>query len=223
MQLGMPLDDSMHNFGTKYTWGGGINVGAYYDFKNHWRAGFTYKSPMWANALEYTGTKKSGGEPVKNEFQLNLPMILGLGVSFDGIDKTVIACDVRYFDYENAKGFGGIITDGKISGLGWNSIMSVSVGVERTLTDRIKVRAGYCWNENPIPSESQFANVAAPLFMQHIMGLGVTYTFLKDFDVMVTWTHAFEAKVTGQDPGGQVSVTNKVRADSLSFGLTKRF
>jgi long-chain fatty acid transport protein len=227
MQLGMPLNNAMHNFGTKYTWAGGINAGAYYDFKNHWRAGFTFKSPMWANALEYTGTDTANGAPVKNEFQLNLPMILGMGFSFDGIDKTVIACDIRYHDYENAEGFGNIIsTSGTISGLGWNSVMSVSVGVERTLTDRIKVRAGYCWNENPIPSESQFANVAAPLFMQHVLGLGATYTFLKDFDVMVTWTHAFEAKVTGTvaaTNSGVVSVTNTVSADTLSFGLTKRF
>lgn len=224
MPFDMPVQQGMHNYGTRYTWAGGFNLGAYYDFKNNWRTGFTFKSPLWADALHFTGTDPNTGEQVARDFQFNLPMILGWGVSYTGFRKTVVALDVRYFDYENTEGFGNVIdAQGNISGLGWNSVLSVAVGVERQIGEKAKIRAGYCWNENPIPAESQFANVSAPLFMQNVVSLGATYTFLPDFDVMFAWSHAFQTSGTGMNPTGMVKVTNSVSADSLLLGLTKRF
>lgn len=219
------MGSPMHNYGTKYTWGGGFNLGAYYDFKNNWRTGFSFKSPLWADPLNFTGTSPdASGHRIESEFNLNLPMILGWGISYDGIKKTVVALDVRYFDYENTAGFGDLHdADGIVTGLGWKSILSVAIGVQREIGSKLKVRAGYCWNENPIPSESQYANVSAPLFMQNVISFGATYTFLKDFDVMAAWSHAFQVSCTGEFLDGMGTITNSVSGDSLLVGLTKRF
>ncbi len=229
MPFNQHFQNPMHNYGTRYTWAGGFNLGAYYDFKNHWRTGFTFKSPLWADALHFTGTD-TAGNPISTDFQFNLPMILGWGISYDGIKKTVVALDVRYFDYANTDGFRDTLdAGGNIVGLGWKSVLSVAVGVERTLTDRIKIRAGYCWNENPIPDAHQYMNVSAPLFMQNVVSLGATYSFMKDFDVMFAWSHAFQTDATGTfgvNMGGTAltgTVTNSVSADTLLVGLTKRF
>lgn len=230
MPFGMHTNSPMMNFGTRYTWGGGFNIGLYYDFKNHWKTGFTFKSPLWADALHFTGTDAviENGQiryvPNEQKFQFNLPWIMGWGISYSGIRKTLIALDIRYFDYENTDGFGEIHdANGTITGLGWDSVFSVSVGVERQIRDRFKIRFGYCWNENPIPSESQYANVSAPLFMQHVFSMGGTFALMKGLEVSVAWSHVFELSESGPLPGNVGVVKNTIRADTFLAGITKKF
>jgi len=222
MPFGLDAAYPMQNYGTRYTWGGGFNIGAYYDFKNHWKAGFTFKSPVWSDPLRFTGTQD--GLPTDAELAIDLPLILGWGVSYSGFRNTIIGVDIRYMDYANTKGFRDIMDDnGTVIGLGWDSVTAVSVGVERKIGDRLRVRAGYCYNTNPISSESQYANVASPLFMQHVLGLGCTVALPKSIDAHLAWTHAFHNEKTGYDPSGRVKVINTSRADTILAGITKRF
>ena len=225
MPFGLPVATPMQNYGTRYTWGGGFNIGVYYDFQNNWKAGFTFKSPVWTDSMQFTGTQP-GGRAMDTELAIDLPMILGWGVSYSGIRDTIIGVDIRYMDYGHTKGFRDIM-DGNdvVIGLGWDSVTAVSVGVERKVFERLRVRAGYCYNTNPIPSESQYANVASPLFMQHVLGLGCTVTLPKSIDAHLAWTHAFQNEKTGtfESLYGQGVVTNTSFADTLLAGVTKRF
>ena len=228
MPLGLSAASPMHNFGTRYTWGGGFNLGVYYDFKNNWKTGFTFKSPLWTKSLNFVGTSSVPVPltPTESEFGINLPLCLGWGLSYSGFKKTIIGLDVRYMDYENTRGFRDVMGPGNtISGLGWDSVMAVSVGMQYTVNDRLKLRAGYCYNTNPIPSESQAYNVSSPMFMQHVLGLGCTITLPKSIDANLAWTHAFENTKTGQfaSPGVTGTVINSVYADTIVCGITKRF
>ena len=222
MPLGLPATSPMHNFGTRYTWGGGFNLGVYYDFKNNWKTGVTFKSPLWTKSLTFIGT--NAGVPTESEFGINLPLSVGWGLSYSGFKKTVIGLDVRYMDYENTRGFRDVMdSQMNVVGLGWDSVMAVSVGMQYTVNDRLKLRAGYCYNTNPIPSESQAFNVSSPMFMQHVLGLGCTITLPKSIDANLAWTHAFENTKTGTFAGGNGTVSNSVYADTIVCGLTKRF
>jgi len=224
MSLGRDHANPLMTYGTKYVWGGGFQIGALYDFKNHFKTGFMFKSPIWAEKLYFTGTD-SEGIPDSNTFHLNLPMTLSAGISYDGIRNTIIGMDVRYFDYGNTKGFEKGVVAGKVEGLDWESIFSVNVGLERKINNRIKGRLGYCWNENPIPSRSTYANISAPMISQHVFSCGVGYTFTKDIEASVAYCHAFEVKSTGEIPLGipGSSVTNTLSADSFFAGLTKKW
>ncbi|MCL2118971.1 MAG: outer membrane protein transport protein [Planctomycetaceae bacterium] len=230
MPLGLTAGAPIDNYGTRYTWGGGFNVGLYYDLNCNWKTGFTFKSPVWTKSLQFIGTNTNANTgiitPSNPEFAIDLPMSLGWGVSYRGISNTVIGVDVRYMDYANTKGFRDIVGDnGTVIGLGWDSVWAVSTGIEHTLTDRLKLRAGYCYNTNPIPSESQHANVGSPLMMQHVLGLGCTIGLPKSLDAHLAWTHAFQKEESGlgQTAGGYVKVTNTAHADTLIAGITKRF
>ncbi|MDR0703670.1 MAG: outer membrane protein transport protein [Planctomycetaceae bacterium] len=230
MQLGQPLgaDYEVHNFGTRYAWGGGFQIGTYYDFKNHFKAGFMFKSPIWAEDLTYQGTKAVDGQVIDDKFDLNLPTTLSLGFSYDGIQDTIIGLDIRYFDYAHTAGFKKGVENGVVRGLDWDSVTSIAVGVERKLNRQLKLRMGYCWNENPIPSRSAMLNVAAPLMMQHVLSVGATYSIVKNLEFSFAYIHAFKAKTTGPFPTGMHgaplgSVTNEVSANMLSAGVAKKW
>ena len=222
MSLGSHPMNPLMTYGTKYFWGGGFQVGAYYDFQNHFKAGFMFKSPIWAEKLYFTGTD-SNDEPANAYFKLNLPMTLSAGISYDGIRNTIIGVDVRYIDYANSTGFKES-SPNIVDGLDWESVFAVCIGMERKICHRLKGRVGYSWNENPIPNRSAFTSISAPMIMQHIFSCGFSWAIVKDLEVSAAYCHAFEMKSTGPLPAGiPGTVTNVIAVNSILAGITKKW
>jgi long-chain fatty acid transport protein len=226
MSLGLDATNPLTTYGTKYIWGGGVQIGALYDFQNHFKAGFMFKSPIWAEKLYFTGMDSSMPTPKSESvnFKLNLPMTLSAGISYDGFKDTIIGMDVRYFDYANTAGLDQGIVNGTVGGLDWDSVVSINVGLERKINHRLKGRLGYVWNENPIPSRSAALCVSAPMITQHVLSCGFGYSFAKDLELSVAYSHAVYAKLSGPvTPGSPVTITNTLYGNSLFAGITKRW
>jgi long-chain fatty acid transport protein len=216
--------------GTRYTWGGGFQVGAYYKTDTCWSFGTSFKSTQWMEPFRFR-TQDSSGLPQEVSFRLDYPMLISVGAAYTGFENWTIATDVRYFNYAGTAGFnsGGFAADGSLTGLGWKDVYSVALGVQRQIGERITVRMGYCYNDNPITSEAAQFNVASPLITQQSIHLGGSYMFADNWLVSVAYVHAFENSVTGPlQPAGlpplpNTSVTSTVSADMLLAGFTKRF
>jgi long-chain fatty acid transport protein len=215
--------------GTRYAWGGGFQTGVYYTTDVGWHYGASFKSPQWMEPFRFN-TLDSAQNPQQTTFSLNYPAITSLGVSYSGWDRWVLACDVRFFDYADTLGFGhrGWGSDGALTGLDWNNVWSVALGVQRQLSDSIYVRMGYCFNDNPIDPDSATYNLASPLVIQHTLHLGLSYMFAENWTASAAYVHGFENSVTGplHSPVGIIpgaSITESSWADSLSLGFSKRF
>lgn len=215
--------------GTRYAWGGGVQVGAYYTNPNGWHFGASLKSPQWMESARYKSEDELG-RPTTVTYKLDYPLIASVGVAYSGFEKWVIAVDFRYFDYANTAGFNesGFNADGSLRGLGWESIGSMAIGVQRELNDRFFVRGGYCLNGNPVTAESATANIASPLIIKHTVHAGFSYLFADNWSAALAYSHAFENDAEGviQTADGTVPfswVSSKASADSLSVGISKRF
>ncbi len=212
--------------GTRMAWGGGFQLGAYYTTESCWNWGLSYKSPQWMEPFRFNSADELGG-PTFAEVNFDLPSIISLGTSYTGFERWLFATDFRYFDYANATGFGdqGFRPDGAVAGLGWKSVFSVSQGVQYQWSDFLTLRTGYTYNQNPISSEVTMFNVASSLIIQHWYSLGATCRWNECISTTIAWTHGFENEVSGpfQTPAGPVagtSVTTRVSADILNFGVT---
>ena len=217
--------------GTRYIWGGGFQAGVYYTTDVGWHFGASIKSPQWCEPFRYYSQDDSG-DPVITKFDLDYPMIISLGCSYSGFDKWILACDLRYFDYGNTVGFddSGFDASGAATGLGWNSIMSVGIGAQRQINEKLSVRMGYIFNENPIPSDSSAYNVASPLVLKHCVSLGASYALERNWVATFAYTCCFEESVTGLVksavypdgiPGSYVK--SSCSAHMLQAGISKRF
>ena len=209
-------------------WGAGFSLGAYYK-AGDWGFGSSYKSPQWFQSYSYNTTNELG-LPQTTEYNLDLPAIVSVGTSYKGIDRVLLAADVRYVDLANTDGFGdsGFAPNGALLGIGHQSIFAVALGTQYMLTDATSVRLGYSWSENPIPASQTSANVASPLFMQHLLSGGLSYQLTDAFSVSVAYTHGFENSSTGPIvlPGGAIpgtSITSRSSMDSIMLGATVKF
>lgn len=215
--------------GTRYAWGGGFQTGIYYTTEVGWHYGASFKSPQWMEPFRFTTTDYAQHSQITT-YHLNYPMVASLGVSYSGWERWVLACDLRYFDYAHTSGFGddGWDSNHALTGLDWNSVWSMALGVQRQVSDNLYLRMGYCYNDNPIDSDAATFNLASPLVIQHTLHLGFTYMFAENWTVSAAYVHGFENSVTGplRSPTGTVpgaSITDSSWADSLSLGFSKRF
>jgi long-chain fatty acid transport protein len=209
-------------------WGAGFTVGVYYHDQD-WGVGASFRSPQWFENLHFNSADELG-MPRDVQFALNPPMILSVGGAYTGIERCVFAADVRYLDYENAKGFGdtGFGADGSLRGIGWRSIFAVALGAQYRPTDCTSVRAGFSWNENPIRNSDTFVNVASPTITRHMGFLGASWDVTCDLTLSIAYMHAFENSVNGNivTPVGPVpgtSVRSTLSADSILFGMSVKF
>lgn len=225
--------DSLYTYpsgrGTRFGWGGGAQLGAYYITEVGWHLGASIKSPQWMERFR-VHTENELGLPQVAEYQFDLPMILSLGAAYAGIEDLVWAIDVRYLDYKNTDGFGdaGYSPHGALRGLGWSHQFAVATGVQYRLTERLAVRTGYAYNTRPFSQSETFFNVGSPLDYQHQLGVGMSWELSPCVAFHVGYTHFFEWESTGPIvlPGGAVpgsSVTNRVSAHIASLGVTVRY
>ncbi|QDT03418.1 Outer membrane protein transport protein (OMPP1/FadL/TodX) [Rubripirellula lacrimiformis] len=215
---------------TKYHWGGGFQAGMYYILNDAWHVGASYKSKAWMETFEFMGVDENGVARTLTT-EIDLPTTVSLGLGFTGFDKWLFAADARFIDYENADGFGDRASydaTGKLNGLDWSSVFALALGAQRSINDRIYLRMGYTYNQNPIQNNESFFNLASPLIYEHMLSAGGSFKLNDKVSLNAGYSHYFENAVTGPiiQPGTGAlagsSVTNTMSADFLSFGILMR-
>lgn len=209
-------------------WGGGAQAGVFYQAPADVALGFSVKSPQWFESFEYNSMTASG-LPRTLETDYEFPMILSWGASWGGVERLVLATDVRYIDYDSTSVFGdpaGFDATGAVTGLGWESIFLAAFGAQYSLTERFDVRCGYSISENPIPDGVIAFSTQAQAIHQHIVSLGGSLRLTDAVELSVAWQHLFanEAEgplytpAVGAVPGTALHVEESV--DAVIAGLS---
>src|SRR5262249_4341526 len=172
--------------------GGGFTVGVYYQ-ADGWAVGASLKSPQWLDTFRFNA-RDERGRPRDLAFHVDGPTIVSVGGAYTGLEGWTFGLDVRYIDFANTSGLEdrGFTPDGAVRGLGWRSIFAVAVGAQYRVGDKLAVRAGYSWNQSPIPDGVSFINTVAPTIVEHTVYAGLSWNVTEDFALSIAYLHAFE-------------------------------
>jgi len=211
---------------SKFHWGGGVQLGVYVELDGGLRLGASWKSKQSFEQFEWNSADEIGA-PRRLTFDFEYPMIVSAGLGYVGVERLTLAGDLRWIDYEGAKGFepAGYRADGAVTGLGWKSVWALSLGAQYELTPDWRVRGGYSYGENPIADDVAMFNVASPSITDHIVYGGLTWRVAPAWALSGTALHAFENSVRGPvvSPLGEVpgtAVQTDLSVTGFSFGLT---
>lgn len=207
--------------GTQMQWGAGAQFGAYYIVNEALRVGAAVRTPSWMRAGTYLSQDELGN-PKSVRFAWDLPLVVSGGVSYVVSESTLVALDLRYIDYAHASGWGdsGFNADGSLRGLGWNSVMSLALGVQHQLGESLLLRAGYTFNENPTPQTLTMINVAAPLHYQHELSAGGSYFLAPNVSLNAAYTFYLPHSITGPllTPAGPIPNSSVTSTESVHVG-----
>ena len=201
-------------------WGGGFKIGALFSPNCDWDIGMAYHSPHWLETLEFNSADETG-RPLTLRLPFTLPSIVTMGAAYKGIPNTILALDVRWFDYTNAKTLGDPV---RVGGVRWDNIWAIAAGAQYKINDCFSVRAGYSFNENPIPQPATLFNTQLPGFFQHILGVGATMAVNQNLSLSLTYVVTFKNNINGtilQIPG--TSVKSDIEMHSLAFSANVNF
>jgi long-chain fatty acid transport protein len=221
--------------GSRYHYGLGAQIGLYYSGLQDITLGASVKSTQFMEQFRFQSQDENGAQRYL-KFDLDLPMIVSLGAAYHGMENTILAIDLRYFDYKNTQGFGdaGFTADGALKGLSWQNVFSMSIGGRKRLCEKLTVGAGYQYNTNPIRDSDTGLNIASPLYQQHTFHTGMTIHMTDQVDVSMAYTYIADAEITGPiltaPAGGGAavavpgsSVTSSLAAHLISMGVSVRY
>lgn len=200
-------------------WGAGFQIGIFYSDQEKWNFGASFKSEQWFETFRYN-SKDPIGRPRDLELQFALPSIFSVGVGYNVNDRTLIAADVRRFDYGNAALFGNSPEN---DGLGWRSIWAFAVGGHYRINDSVSTQVGYLYNQNPIREGSTLFNIQLPAINTNSISAGLTVALTEHVDIVGSGVYAFTHRNRStilEIPGTEVQL--KQNLGTFSLGLRFR-
>lgn len=178
---------------TRPFWGGGFRAGTTYRVADRLVAGFSYTSPQWFETWRFNA-RDSLGNAITFSTPFTLPQVFSLGLAWDGIERLLLAGDLRWFDYRTTQLMGKPVREG---GAGWDNIWAVALGGRYQVSDRLTVQLGYLYNQNPVPSDLALFNTQLPALTTHTLSAGTCWRLNDSLSLSLAYVHGFENAITG--------------------------
>ncbi|MCG2462932.1 outer membrane protein transport protein [Flavobacteriaceae bacterium F89] len=192
--VGYPNSDKANAIGI------GAQLGIFYDSGSGLKLGASYKSKQVFNDFSFNNTYLDGSEAPRVDFNMDYPAIYSLGLGYSKGDFDY-ALDYRFIDYENTDGFkksgwqlaesgdfAGFPT-GAVQGFGWQSISVISTGLQYKGIQKLPLRIGYTYSENPIREEFAFMSSPATAIIKNAFQFGFGYKVNESLALDVAYHH----------------------------------
>ena len=213
-------------------WSVGYQLGATWNISRCLTAGLTYISAQ-SNTFDKVMPEFNAGGMYTGrqvDFELESPQQVGLGFAWTGTkdNRLTLSFDVKWINWSDAAGY---------SDFGWDDQWTFGVGAQYELIeDKLVLRAGYNYGKNPLRKNDSFGQdmmsiIAFPAIVEHHVGLGLGYKINEDFNLNVSWVHAFKNTMKSTTangtpfglPPGAASVESSLSEDTFDISLSWKF
>ena len=222
--------------GSSSGYGFGAQLGIIYHPLDRLSLGATYTTPQkitYSNVTDFDGNGKN------DNLDLEAPQQVGLGVSFDLLPgKLLLELDGKWINWANAAGY---------KDFDWEDQWVFGLGVQYKATDKLILRAGYNYANNPLKTHNGFIGtnlvqvqgkflpayyyetfriIGFPAITKSHITLGIGYEFTSRFSAHVGYTYGFGESISenGTALNGQpVRLESNLTEMSYEIGLTWRF
>ncbi len=209
----------------------GIQFGALYKW-DPFKVGISYITPQ---KVEHERVADFDRDGVLDSLDLESPQNVTLGIAFSPSDKLLIETDLRWFNWEDAEGYGDF---------DWEDQWVFALGAQYQIFPGWYFRLGYNYGENPVrenngwnpaaPRNVQGKTISAmqfellrvvgfPAVSEHHFTVGIGYHLSDRFIMNFAYMHGFESTIREQAADNAVGLTSELTENTHSLGLTWRF
>ncbi len=152
-----------------------------------------------ANMIAYNFTSSSYETDLVEKY--TLPQSVDLGYVFKATDKLTLAANVSWMDWSSIKeeelaypketdaGRLGFLNNGNPANRDWRSSVSLGLGTEYALSDRLRLRGGYYFHQSPIPQDTFDASL--PDANAQAVSTGLGYDITRSWSIDLAWSVMF--------------------------------
>jgi long-chain fatty acid transport protein len=179
----------------------------------------------------YSGQKSPKYDNEKADATLPVPMTIGAGLAFSGIENLLVSADVSWTQWSKWDVIDIELENGEKLALveDWDDAIRFGLGLEYKVTDLLKLRAGYYTEPTAIPDQTLTITIP-DVNRRHAISLGASYglgplcLFASYEKILIgdrtvdTWK--YNATALGYD---NMAGTYKMNVDNIMFGLGYNF
>jgi len=229
--LGIDIDYQAADFGAglSHNYAIGARLGVNYEY-GKWNFGLIYVTPQ---RVDHKRVYDFDGDKIYDNLKLENPAQYGFGISHKCTDKLTSAIEIKYLDWENADGY---------KDFDWKSQWVYSIGLNYKATEKLSLRTGYNYSENPVRIHNNFNPMGAtnvqgknmstfgyeyfriigfPAIVENHITFGIGYNLSEKVAINLGYKHAFEKTI--KETSGPITLESKLSEDAYDFGLTFKF
>ena len=185
--------------------GYGFNLGARYEVNDWLALGASYQSKVTEN-IDGTATAGAGSSDASSSIEL--PQEFSFGITLKPAQQWSVEVGATYTGWKSydkldvdIKNPALLGTSKLVSAKNWNDAMRYQAGVEYAATKALTLRAGYVYDEEPIPLQT--ADYIVPANDRHLFSLGAGYRWSRwVLDLSYTYLLILDRQVPARTADG---------------------
>lgn len=164
----------------------------------------------------------------KDKLDFDQPQNVILGFGYKATQRLRIAADVKWINWDDTMDKGPKYTQNS-SGSGawncnWDDQWVFAIGAEFDASDILKLRIGYNYGANPLPSDRAFEAIAFPAIQEHHYTAGVGVALTEKLDLNIGVMYAPKVTMSGSNTAqGVAAYETSLSEYSVDIGLAYRF
>ncbi len=181
------------------TFGFGATIGATYQPNDLVHFGVSYISEQDMDEFEWN---TSNGKYTMN---MDAAQQLAFGVAFMPSDDLLIEADIKWIAFSDVLDSVDLNLNGEVDqtfNYGWDDQVVYALGVQKRLSPKTTVRAGYNYGESPIGPEDVDSNIGSLAVTEHHLSLGLTRELAQRLSASLSYVHAFNNEITSNSGSG---------------------
>jgi len=223
--------DGLTNNDSDWSFGAGARIGWMGEVHPRLTLGASYSSKIYMSEFD------DYDELFAEDGDLDIPANFTLGATFKATPQLKVSFDFQQIQYE---GVNSISNKGPVlgpappcescllgmddgMGFGWEDINIYRLAAEYAYDSQWIFRAGYSWNDQPIPDSEVLFNILAPATIEQHMTLGFSFVPDKQSEFNFAYMHAFEKEIKSSQTAFGVPGSIKMHQDSFDVSYSYKF
>ncbi len=228
---GFKGSENLTDNGRDWSYGAGVRVGWISEILPQVTLGGAFSSKIYMTKFsDYKDLfAEGGGFDIPSQFQVGIAIrpVESLQISFDY--QRIFYGDVKSIANQGpvASPFGpsipngsGLLGSGNGLGFGWNDINIYRLGALYKVNQEVTIRAGYSWNESPIPNDQLLFNLLSPATIVRHITAGITYRPDNNNEFHLSYVHAFHKNQSQRISAFGVPVSTSMYQNTIAIGYS---
>ncbi len=209
------------NKGYDGSWGYGLGLGWTGQVTPTLSLGAVYQTRTYMQKF----SKYKGLFAEKGDF--DIPASYGVGMAWQATPALLVAADIQHMKYGSVRSIANKMLEGgplgaeNGAGFGWKDVTAYKLGISYDVSEKLTLRAGYSWNDEPYSGDETFFNILAPGVIKRHATLGATWQLAGGGELSLAYMHAFKNTIKGK--GASTGISNTMYQDSLGIAYGRRF